>query len=239
MLILIVRSVLIYVFLLLMLRLMGKRQIGELQPFELVVTLIMADLACIPMTDPAIPILHGIVPLVTLLFLHYCLSLLTQKNLALRKFISGSAKIIINPNGIDFDILKKLNMNINDLSEALRKQGFVDYEDVLYAIAETNGTISIIPRATAEPVTSTDLKIVKEENCLPLILISGGKIVKENLVLAGVDEIFLSQQLNCYGIKTHKDVAYANLNNSGKMYIQPKYSSYIIHQADYKGGAKW
>lgn len=218
---------------------MGKRQVGELQPFELVITLIIADLACVPMSELTVPVLHGIAPLITLLTLHFLLTLISQKSLKLRKIISGQAKLVITPKGIDFNTLKDLNMNINDLTEALRTAGYFSFEDVNYAIVETNGNINVIPKASASPVTNQDLNIVKEENVLPLTLISGGKIAKENLSLAQLDEKFLKDELNKYGLTNIKDIAYCDINQHGKMYIQPKFSQYIIHNVNFKGGGKW
>lgn len=218
---------------------MGKRQVGELQPFELVITLIIADLACVPMSELTVPVLHGIAPLITLLTLHFLLTLISQKSLKLRKIISGQAKLVITPKGIDFNTLKDLNMNINDLTEALRTAGYFSFEDVNYAIVETNGNINVIPKASTSPVTNQDLNIVKEENVLPLTLISGGKIAKENLSLAQLDEKFLKDELNKYGLTNIKDIAYCDINQHGKMYIQPKFSQYIIHNVNFKGGGKW
>lgn len=239
MLVLICRSLIIYIFVFIVIRLMGKRQVGELQPFELVITLIIADLACVPMSELTVPVLHGIAPLITLLTLHFLLTLISQKSLKLRKIISGQAKLVITPKGIDFNTLKDLNMNINDLTEALRTAGYFSFEDVNYAIVETNGNINVIPKASTSPVTNQDLNIVKEENVLPLTLISGGKIAKENLSLAQLDEKFLKDELNKYGLTNIKDIAYCDINQHGKMYIQPKFSQYIIHNVNFKGGGKW
>src|SRR5690606_14932664 len=119
---------------LILLRIMGKRQIGEMQPYELVITLIIADLATVPMSETALPILHGIIPLVTLCIIHYFLSFLTRKSLYIRKLINGKPVIVIGPNGIDYSALKMLNMNFSDLQESLRTAGYFNLEEVLYAI---------------------------------------------------------------------------------------------------------
>ena len=113
----IIRSLIIYIIVLFLIRLMGKRQIGEMQPFELVITLVIADLATIPMGEPAIPLIHGIIPLITLVCLHFLLSFLMRKSLYFRKLINGLPVILIGPDGIDFKALRKLNMNFNDLQE--------------------------------------------------------------------------------------------------------------------------
>ena len=239
MLVLIFRSLILYLLVLIIIRLMGKRQVGELQPFELVVTLIIADLACVPMSEITVPLIHGLAPLITLLTLHFIITKLSQISLKFRKIFSGQPKLVITPSGIDYKTLKDLNMNINDLTEALRTAGYFDFEDVNYAIVETNGNINVIPKASASPVTNQDLSIIKAENSLPLTLISCGKIEKENLQLANIDLQFLRQQLSLYGINNIKEVILCNINQHGKMYIQPKYSTYIIHNVNYKGGGRW
>lgn len=239
MLVLIFRALIIYVFVFIVIRLMGKRQVGELQPFELVITLIIADLACVPISELTVPVLHGIAPLIILLTLHFLITWISLKSLKFRNIISGQPKLVVTPKGIDFNTLKELNMNINDLTEALRTAGYFNFEDVNYAIVETNGNINVIPKASSSPLTSQDMQIAKEETSLPLTLISGGKIDKNNLKLAELDENFLKEQLNKYGITSFKDVTYCDINTHGKMYIQPKFSQYIAHNVNFKGGGKW
>ena len=133
-----IRSTIIYIFALATIRLMGKRQIGEMQPFEFVITLIIADLVCIPMQEISVPLLHGIVPILTLLLLHYFLCLLSRKSIKARYLISGRSAIVISPNGIHYKELQRLNMTIDDLIEALRGVNIFNIEDVAYAIFETN-----------------------------------------------------------------------------------------------------
>ena len=218
---------------------MGKRQVGELQPFELVITLIIADLACVPMSEITVPLIHGVAPLITILMVHFLLTKISQKSLKLRKIISGEPKLVITPNGIDFNTLKALNLTIDDLEEAVRTAGYFDFEDVNYAIVETNGNINVIPKASSCPVSNQDLKIEKEENSLPLTLISCGKIEKDNLILADLDLEFLKNKLKKHNLTNLKQITYCNINQNGKMYIQPKNAPYIIEKTNYKGGGKW
>ena len=147
MLVLFIRVQIIYFVVLLFLRIMGKRQIGEMQPYELVITLIIADLATVPMSDANIPLLNGILPLAILVILHYSITMLTRKSIFLRKLISGQPVVIISPDGINYQALKKLNMNLHDLQESLRQCNYFDFEQIRYAIIETNGKMSIIPSA--------------------------------------------------------------------------------------------
>lgn len=233
------RCVIIYIIVLIIFRLMGKRQLGELQPFEFVITLIIADLATMPMGDTGIPLIHGIVPLITLLFLHFCISILTRKSLFFRKLISGKPVIVINPNGIDYENLKKLNLTLNDLQESLRNLNFYCFDDIEYAIVETNGKISVIPKVASTPVTKEDMQIYKPENHLFLILISDGKLVKENISLAKIDMDFLLRQMRRAGETKIKNILVFSMDNDGNVYIQSKNKPYVTFKANYQGGDNW
>ena len=233
---LIARCVVIYLIVLCVFRLMGKRQLGELQPFEFVITLIVADLATLPMADTAIPLIHGIVPLITLLLIHFGISVLIQKSLFFRKVISGKPVIIISPEGIDYENLKKLNLNLNDVQESLRNLNFFKFDDIEYAIVETNGKITVIPKVASTPVTVEDLKIAKPENRLMTMLISDGKLVKENLKLANVDENFILRNIKRAGETKIKNILIFTLDNDGNMYIQPKNKKYVTLKTTYEGG---
>lgn len=218
---------------------MGKRQLGELQPFEFVITLIVADLATLPMADTAIPLIHGVVPLITLLLIHFALSVLTRKSVFFRKVLSGKPVIIISPNGIDYDNLKKLNLNLNDVQESLRNLNYYNFEDVEYAIVETNGKITAIPKVSTTPVTKQDLQINSPENRLSIMLVSDGKILEENLKLAKVDIEFINNQIKKVGENNIKDILIIMLDNDGNMYIQPKRKKYVTIKTSYKGGDNW
>ena len=238
MLTLFIRCIIIYFIVLVIFRLMGKRQLGELQPFEFVITLIIADLATIPMAEINIPLLHGIVPLVTLTLVQFLISLISCKSITMRKIINGKPVIIISPNGIDFENLKKLNMNINDLNEALRNLNYFSFEDISYAIVETNGKISVLPKAEASPVTNEDLKIKTSPTYLPLMLICEGKLLKENLKTAKTDKKFVQNILNKQGGYDIKEVIFLTIDNQGKVVLQIKDKTPSVIQTNYQGG-KW
>lgn len=180
MLTLIIRSVIIYVLVLIVFRLMGKRQLGQMQPFELVLTLILADIATIPMTEMSVPILHGIVPLLTLLVIHYVITILSMFSPKFSELVSGKPIIVIDQNGLNYSAIKKLNLAIDDILEALRCAGYFYLEDVMFAIMETNGKISVLPKSIATPLTRQDLNIEKKEPMLPAIIISEGKVVESS-----------------------------------------------------------
>ena len=235
----IIRSIIIYSIVLFLIRLMGKRQIGEMQPFELVITLVIADLATIPMAETALPLIHGIIPLLALVCLHFLLSYLSRKSTFFRKLLNGKPIILISPDGIDFKALKKLNMNFNDLQEALRGVNYFNLEEVLYAILQTNGTLTVLPRAPYAPLTADDIGIQKTEASLPIIIVTKGKLLKENAEMSQIDEKFINSQLKDTNIKSIKEIVIATINQQGKMYIQPYNGKYITLETNYKGDGKW
>ncbi len=235
---LITRSLIIYLIVFLLLRLMGKRQIGEMQPFELVITLIIADLATIPMAETALPLIHGIIPIITLALIHFILTFLSMKSVYLRKLINGKPVIVVNPNGIDHKSLKRLNMNVNDLMENLRGCGYFNLEEVLYAIMQTNGTLTVLPRSAYAPLNASSVGIKVENASLPIILISEGKVVKENMEIAQINNNFLVKQLGKVSLKI-SDIFFISINTEGKMYIQPKTGEFKVIETNYQGDGKW
>lgn len=170
MLIVIARSIIIYVFLVVGMRLMGKRTIGEFQPFEFVIVLAVADLASTPMQDIATPLLYGILPLLTIFVIHYFVNLIASKSIRFRKFMNGKPMIIIDDKGINNECLKKLNMTVNDLMEMIRQQGYFSIEEVSYGIIETTGKLSIMKNENAE-----------SPNSIPMTIILEGRFLGENL----------------------------------------------------------
>ena len=222
MLTIIVRAILIYILVLFVFRLMGKRQIGQMQPFELVLTLIIADLATIPMAESSVPVLHGVIPLLTLVVVHYFLTLISKNSVKFGNFISGKPVIVINPKGIDEKALHSLNITVDDLFEAIRGAGYFNLEEVQYAIMETNGTVNVLPKAEFSPVVNKDLKIKIEETSIPVTLVSEGKLMKNNINLAGVDLPFIEKFMKKAGIDKISKVLVLTLNKSGTVYIQEK-----------------
>ncbi len=222
MLTIIVRSILIYCVVLLVFRLMGKRQIGQMQPFELVLTLIIADLATIPMADISIPVLHGIIPLLTLVILHFLLTLFTRLSIKLSSFLSGKPVILINPDGIDYKAMKKLNMTIDDILACLRDKGFFSITQVQYAIVETSGKISVMPKAQFSPATCQDLELQPDESFVPITLVCEGKILEDNVALAVLDKQKVEQLVKKEANAKVKDVLVLSIEKSGKGYIQLK-----------------
>lgn len=227
MLTLIIRAIVIYLIVLVILRIMGKRQIAEMQPYELVATLIIADLACIPMTEITVPLLHGIVPLLALATIHFFISILSVKSIKLRRLINGKPIIVIDNNGIRYKELKALNMTLNDLYEGLRVAGYFSLGDIAYAIVETNGSLSVLPKTNAQPPTADDLKIKTIPSVVNLMLINDGKVIKENMEHFGLTEDFLKNSISKYKIANIKDVMIYTINNNGDVYLQEKTGSKI------------
>lgn len=226
MLTIILRAILIYILVLFVFRLMGKRQLGQMQPFELVLTLIIADLATIPMAELSVPVLHGVVPLLTLVVVHYFLTLVGKMSVKIGNFINGKPIIVINPDGIDEKALHTLNISVDDLFEAIRGAGYFNLEEIQYAIMETNGTVNVLPKAEYSPVTNGDMKIKTEETTIPVTLVSEGTIMKNNMELVGLNKNFIEKVMKMAKISKISDIIVLTLNYNGKVYIQGKKSSF-------------
>lgn len=227
----VIRAVALYLIVLFLYRLMGKRQLGQMQPFELVLTLIIADLATIPMAEVSVPFLHGIIPLVTLVVLHYVLTIFCKTSSKFSAFLSGKPVIVINPNGIDYRALKNLDISVDDIFEAIRGCGYFKIEQIQYAIMETNGKLSVLPKSQFAPVTAQDLQLQPEKSSIPINIINEGKIVKENLQIARLSEGDVAEILKKAGAKKVKQVLLLTVDKSGSVYLQKfneKYQTFTI-----------
>lgn len=221
------RTLIIITTLIILMRLMGKRQIGEMQPFEFIITLIIADLACVPMADVSIPLVYGIVGIVGLFLLHQLLTLLEQSGKFLKTVISGKPSLVINKDGVDLTELKKNNMGVDDLIETMRAQGYFSFEDVLYAIYESNGQLSVMENPNKTP-----------SNSLPLLIVTEGKIDIDNLKLIKVDKDKFLSYLGSTNVNI-KNVEILTLDGNGKIYIQEKKQKYKILNYNLKEGVSW
>lgn len=201
---------------------MGKRQIGELQPFELVVAILISELAAIPMADTEIPLLDGIIPILTLLFAQIALAYLTLKSGKARSIICGRPSILICDGKIIEEELRKTRININDLLEQLRLKSFPNISDVNYAILETNGQISIIPKETNRPVTTKDLHISSANPGLPLTLVIDGNIISHNLQQYNLTEADLLNKLKEHNVKNLQELLLVSIDKTGAIYWQRK-----------------
>lgn len=188
MIITIIRTVILYVFVTLGIRLMGKRQIGEMQPNELVVTLLISEIAAIPLQDTSQPIIDGVVAIFMLVILEIIISVISMKSMFMRKIMNGKSAVIIKNGVIDQNVMRRVRMTVLDLVELLRGQNVFDISTVAFAVLEVNGNLSVLLKSSEQPATAGDLNIEKEDALLPLPVISDGKIIKESLGALEIDE---------------------------------------------------
>ena len=228
-----IKSIIIFLVVFFVIRLMGKRQIGEMQPFELVITLIIAEVACIPMNDPYIPLYYGLIPILTLATLHILLSLLSRKSILVRKVLSGSSVIVIDKSGINSANMKKMNMNIDDLIEAVRTAGYVDFSQIAYAIFETNGQLCVVEKEQQQSQSEQPQKTL-----LPLELVVDGKYIDENMTLSGTHRSEVERVLEENKLKL-SDLLYADVRQDGNAYFSPKHKPAFCSALQISGGENW
>lgn len=218
--IVLIRTIILYLLVIVSMRLMGKKQIGQLEPFELAIAIMISELASLPMQDTRIPLMHGVIPIVTLLILQTILALIQLKSEKMRALLSGKPSILVKSGKIDIEELAKEKFNINDLMEELRLQGYYNLEDIEYAILETSGQLSVIPKTELCNVTKSDLNLSVSQDSLPITLILNGRINKENLKIINKDEKWINAQLKKNKILSINDVFLALMDSKGKFYYQ-------------------
>ncbi|SCH26286.1 Protein of uncharacterised function (DUF421) [uncultured Flavonifractor sp.] len=217
-----IRTIILYIFIIIGIRLMGKRQVGELEPSELVLSLIIADLASVPMQDYGIPLLTGILPILALLAMTMILSVLTMKSVRFRALMCGRPSIVIRDGLVDQREMARNRLTIDELLEELRAKGYTDPATVKYAILETNGQLSVLPYANQKPPTAQQLQVSAEESGLPLVVISDGRLLEHNLRALGRDRKWLDQRLEergCYGLEA---VFLLLVDQTGSIYLARK-----------------
>jgi len=215
------RTVFLVCFAVFAMRLMGKRQIGQLQPFELVIAIMIADLASTPMASLDIPLWHGIVPLFITVALHQLFTLLSLKSQRLRAFFSGRPTVVIRDGQIDHKALEKLCFNLNDLLEEMRTGGILTPTEVGTAIMETSGKLSVFPKSQNRPVTPQDLNLSTGYEGIPLTLVMDGKLCKSNLPLCGRDGTWVIKHLKRLGFERLEDVLLCYLDTDGRITAHP------------------
>lgn len=216
-----VRTIIIYVLVLFVMRFMGKREIGQMQPFELVISIMLADLASTPMAEIGIPILYGIIPIFGLLFMHILISVLNIKSIRVREIICGKPRILINEGNIDEKALTKENFTINELQERLRVNNVNNISDVEYAILETSGQISVILKSEKRGVTTEDLKLQVAKTKISYDLVLDGKIMYDNLKKIGKDEKWLVKEIQKFKIRPQQALIFVQ-NGDGSFFCQEK-----------------
>ena len=208
----VVRTFILYFLLILAIRIMGKRQIGDMQPGELVITILISEIAAVPIQDLTQPVMTGVVAVLTLVFLEISVSVLTMKFLPLRLFFYGDSAIIIIDGVLDQRKLKQLRVTGPDLIEVLRNQEVFDISDVAYAILETNGQLSVLLKPEKQNATVSDLKGVTAVAACPGLVISDGKFVKENFKEIGLNKSQVDNVLKKEKIKL-KDIFIMTCDN--------------------------
>ncbi|MBQ0038788.1 MAG: DUF421 domain-containing protein [Clostridiales bacterium] len=210
------RTVLLYLILIAGLRLSGKRQIGELEPIELVLTMLLSDLAAVPMQDFGIPLLNGIIPILTLLSMSALLSYCSLRSVRFRALICGRPAIIIRDGKLQQDVMRHNRMTLDELLEELRTQGVSNLNDVKYAIWETSGQLSILLRSDCQPATPAQLgQAVADDVFLPTVIINDGRLLRNNLRLAGLNDAWLNKQLQQNNARTPQEIFLLSIDQSG------------------------
>ena len=192
------RTLILYLLLIATIRLMGKRQIGQMEPSEFVVTMLVANLASIPMQDGGIPLFSGAVPILTVLGAELLLSGLSLRSIRLRKWLCGKPVILIENGKIIRENLKKTRVTIDELSGHLREKDVLDPRSVQYAILETNGNLSVFPYPSEQPASAKDAGITVRKQYIPITIISDGKLMKENLSIAKKDMAWVKRVLDVH-----------------------------------------
>ena len=217
------RTIILYLLITLGLRLMEKRQIGELEPSELVLTMMISDLATVPMQDFGIPLLAGVIPIVTLLALSMLVSQLSLHNLRFREIICGKPSILIQKGVLQQETMRRNRYTLDELLEELRSQGISDLQDVKYAILENSGHLSILPWTAQQPPTVSQLGLdLKDDVTLPVVLINDGKVIEKSLARCGKDMDWLNQTLKQEHLSSPKEAFLLTLDEHGQTYCIKK-----------------
>lgn len=215
------RAIILYIIVLVVMRLMGKREIGQLQPFELAISIMIADLASIPMTEIGVPITNGIVPILGLLVMHLIISMLNMKSIRARKIICGKPRLLIYRGKIDEKALIKERFTINELQEKLRSKDVNSIGDVEYAILETSGDITVIQKPEKRNAIPEDFGITPEYEGIPYDLIIDGQVMYDNLKAIGKNYEWLEKEVKKFKIKP-QEALIVTLDGKGQMFCQAK-----------------
>ena len=216
-----IRSIVLYIIILIVMRLMGKREIGQLQPFELVIAIMIADLASIPMTEVGIPIQNGIIPILGLLVMHLIISVINMKSIRTREIICGKPTMLVYRGKINEKALRRERFTINELEERLRGNNINSLGDVEYAILETSGGLSVIPKPSKRNTIPEDFGIEPEYEGIPYDLVIDGVIMTENLKIIGRAENWLKKEVSKFGINP-KQALVVTLDGKGQIFCQKK-----------------
>lgn len=219
--IILIRSLILYILVVFSVRLMGKRQLGELQPSELVITILVSNIATLPLEDTDIPLIVGVTPILSLVCFEVIVSWLILRMPKLRKVISGSPKIIISNGKINRNVMRELRFSVDDLMTALRGRDIFDISEVQFAIVETTGSISIMKKSEKDIPTRENLNIPADNIDPPQVIVSDGMVMQVALKSLGFNEQFVKNVSKKAGIKT-SDIFIMTADGTGKCFIAPK-----------------
>ena len=214
------RTIILYLLVIVAMRIMGKRQIGQLQPSEFVIAMMLAELATIPMQDVNIPLIYGILPILTLISIEILISVAVLKSAKARRLFEGKACILVKDGEFDIEALRKLRYNIDDVMEELRSGGYTDIREVAFVILETSGIVSIIPKSSQRPPTAEELNVKVEKCCLPQTVIKDRHLHQEGLEKLNIKKEELLQLLHKNQIQKVEDVFFATLDENKNLYYQ-------------------
>lgn len=217
-----IRTVVLYLLIIVGIRLLGKRQVGELEPSELTLALIIADLASVPMQDNGIPLLSGLIPIIVLLAVATILSVLSAKSIRFRALLCGRPSVVIQDGLVLEGELRKNRLTVDELMEELRNQGYTDFQSIKFAILETNGQLSVLPYAGQKPPTAAQLGLTPQEPGMPVILISDGRLLDQNLKNRGYERKWLDKQLAARGLSSPEQVFLLTVDQLGGTYCVAK-----------------
>lgn len=215
----VLRAIFVYIFILVMVRLMGKREVGQLSTFDIVVFIVLAELAAIPMEYYQKPLLPSLLPILVVVLLEIITSYLALKFPVFRKLMDGQPSLVVvngNPNLAE---MKRLRYSLDDLMAQLREKGYTTPAEVEFAVLETSGKLSVIPKSQHRPLTPADLQLPTTYEGLPLPLIKDGIIQKHNLEQAGLDERWLIEEIQRQGYGQPKEIFFALLDTRGQLYL--------------------
>ncbi len=221
MLIIIFRTIVLYLVTITAMRIMGKRQIGQLEPNELVVMVMISEIAALPMQDIEIPMVHGIVPILILVSTELLISFLLLKSIKLRKIVSGVPTMLINDGLIQRDELKKNRLTVDELIEEIRIRGTTDLSQVKYAILETNGILSVTLYPKFQPATAQDVGAIKQDSGMPVVVINDGRWLDKNLQIQGYERKYVEKDLVTKGLTPEKCLL-VMLDENGGIYAAKK-----------------
>lgn len=217
-----IRTLILYFLILISMRIMGKRQLGELELSEFIVAALVADLAATPLQDIGVPLINGVVPILTLFCLEIIIAGISLRSVKARKFIFGKPEILIKNGKIDSEKMRLNRFTLDELMQELRAQGLSDTSQIEFAVLETNGSLSVILKQSEQPVTAGQMGMQSEDTGYTHIIINDGRVLDGNLGLLGRDRRWLNSELKRQGVKSAESVYLLTLSDSGKVFCQHK-----------------